>query len=83
MYGELWRDWQGLQTDREYALELPVGTARDSFLEQLHMLSERYTRLHLLQVGRDSRACAEHERMLAFWLAGETDLSKPNRFELI
>ena len=50
-----------------------AGPLTMNFLEQLHMLSERYTRLHLLQVGRDSRACAEHERMLALWLAGETE----------
>lgn len=47
-----------------------AGPLTANFLEQLHTLSERYTRLHLVQTGRDSRACAEHHAMLDFWIAG-------------
>ncbi|MCQ8278562.1 GntR family transcriptional regulator [Acetobacteraceae bacterium KSS8] len=50
-----------------------AGPLTRSFLEQLHTLSERYTRLHLLQTGRESRACEEHREMLDLWIAGEAD----------
>ena len=50
-----------------------AGPLTTSFLEQLHTLSERYTRLHLLQTGRDSRACEEHRQMLHLWIDGQQD----------
>lgn len=44
-----------------------------SFLERLHVLSERYVRKHLEPLGRDERANEEHRQMLDAWLARDLD----------
>lgn len=43
-----------------------------SLLERLHVLSERYVRKHLEQLGRDERANEEHKELLETWLARDT-----------
>ena len=40
-----------------------------AILERLHVLSERYVRKHLEQLGRDERANEEHKELLDVWLA--------------
>ncbi|GGE78314.1 GntR family transcriptional regulator [Sphingomonas prati] len=40
-----------------------------TFLERLHILSERYVRKHLEWLGRDDRANAEHRMIFDAWLA--------------
>lgn len=40
-------------------------------LERLHVLSERYVRVHLEPLGRDERANKEHREMLRAWIARE------------
>ncbi len=42
-------------------------------VERLHILSERYVRMHLEPQGRDARANEEHRALLAAWLAGDLD----------
>ena len=54
------------------ALIRPSGlSVTTSFLERLHILSDRYVRKHLEPLGRDERANEEHARMLQTWLARE------------
>ncbi|MCQ8242458.1 GntR family transcriptional regulator [Rhizosaccharibacter radicis] len=49
-----------------------AGQITLQFIERLNMVAERYTRLHLRPPGRDSRACAEHDQMLALWKSQRT-----------
>lgn len=42
-------------------------------LERLHILSDRYVRVHLEPLGRDERASAEHRALLAAFLARDSD----------
>ena len=42
-------------------------------LERLHVLSERYVRKHLEDLGRDKRANDEHRLLLEAWLAAADD----------
>ena len=52
------------------ALVRPGGRAVTAdILARLHVLSERYVRVHLAPSGRDERANDEHRRLLASWLA--------------
>lgn len=44
-----------------------------NLLERLHVLSERYVRKHLEQLGRDERANEEHRELLDVWLARDVD----------
>ena len=41
-----------------------------SILERLQILSERYVRKHLEQLGRDERANEEHRQIFKAWVAG-------------
>lgn len=52
------------------ALVRPAGRAvTQEIVERLHILSERYVRIHLEPQGRDARATAEHHALLDTWLA--------------
>jgi DNA-binding GntR family transcriptional regulator len=42
---------------------------KTDILERLHILADRYVCKHLEPLGRDHRADAEHDEMLAAWLA--------------
>lgn len=44
-----------------------------NFLERLQILSERYVRKHLEQVGQDERANEEHRELLETWLSRDGD----------
>lgn len=44
-----------------------------SILERLQVLSERYVRKHLEQIGRDERARDEHRELLRAWLDRDQD----------
>ncbi len=46
-----------------------VGLITRQLVERLHILAERYVRMHLEGVGRDARASAEHRELLETWLA--------------
>jgi len=45
-----------------------VGLITTQFVERLNVLAERYVRMHLEPVGRDSRAHVEHRTLLNAWL---------------
>jgi len=52
------------------ALVRPAGReVTAGILARLHVLSERYVRVHLAPAGRDARANREHRRLLERWLA--------------
>jgi DNA-binding GntR family transcriptional regulator len=52
------------------ALVRPAGReVTADILARLHILSERYVRIHLEPSGRDEAANAEHRSLLAAWLA--------------
>ena len=52
------------------ALVRPAGReVTTDILARLHVLSERYVRVHLAPAGRDARANREHRRLLQRWLA--------------
>ncbi|MFN3946392.1 MAG: GntR family transcriptional regulator [Allosphingosinicella sp.] len=60
--------------NRAFHLALVRPAARPltaSILERLHILSERYVRMHLEPLGRDARANDEHRRMLEAWRSGD------------
>jgi DNA-binding GntR family transcriptional regulator len=44
-----------------------AGTVTMQILERLHVLAERYVRVHLEPHGRDARAGKEHSEMIAAW----------------
>ena len=46
-----------------------VGLITRQLVERLHILAERYVRVHLEAAGRDARASAEHRRILDTWLS--------------
>ncbi len=46
-----------------------VGLITRQLVERLHILAERYVRMHLEGAGRDARASAEHRELLETWLA--------------
>ncbi len=46
-----------------------AGLITRQLVERLHMLAERYVRVHLEAGGRDARASAEHRHILDTWLA--------------
>jgi DNA-binding GntR family transcriptional regulator len=46
-----------------------VGLVTRQLVERLHILAERYVRVHLEAAGRDARASAEHRALLETWLA--------------
>ncbi len=58
--------------NREFHLALlqPAGPLTVQLLERLHVLAERYVRVHLEPQGRRDRARAEHRELLAAWQAG-------------
>lgn len=45
-----------------------AGLVTQQILERLHVLAERYVRVHLEPQGRDARARREHEDLLDAWL---------------
>ena len=47
----------------------PGGPVTCQLLERLHILSERYVRMHLEPKGREDRARREHRAILEAWLA--------------
>jgi len=52
------------------ALVRPAGRAVTSnIVAHLHVLSERYVRVHLAPSGRNERATQEHRELIAAWLA--------------
>jgi len=51
-----------------------VGLVTAQFVERLNVLAERYVRMHLEPVGRDSRAHVEHRTLLNAWLARDPQL---------
>jgi DNA-binding GntR family transcriptional regulator len=50
-----------------------VGLVTGQFVERLNVLAERYVRMHLEPVGRDSRAHYEHRALLDAWLNRDAD----------
>jgi DNA-binding GntR family transcriptional regulator len=55
----------------------PSGQAiTTTFLERLHILSERYVRKHLEPLGRNQRANEEHDTILQMWLDRDPLVSK-------
>jgi DNA-binding GntR family transcriptional regulator len=53
------------------ALLQPAGPLTLQLLERLHVLAERYVRVHLEPQGRAARARAEHRALLCAWQQGE------------
>lgn len=47
----------------------PAGPVTYTLLKRLHILSERYVRVHLAPKGREERARREHRQILESWLA--------------
>ncbi|MDG5493452.1 GntR family transcriptional regulator [Niveispirillum sp. BGYR6] len=56
------------------ALIRPAGPVTHTLLKRLHILSERYVRVHLAPQGREERARREHRQILEAWLAGDSAL---------
>jgi len=48
-----------------------AGVVTIQILERLHVLAERYVRMHLEPHGRDARASREHSEMIEAWAAGD------------
>ena len=55
------------------ALFRPGGWVTYQLLERLHILAERYVRVHLEPTGRSARARKEHRALLKAWLAADSD----------
>jgi DNA-binding GntR family transcriptional regulator len=53
------------------ALIQPCGLITRQLIERLHILAERYVRVHLEPFGRDDRAINEHRAMLQAWVKGD------------
>ncbi|EGY01229.1 hypothetical protein AZA_70656 [Nitrospirillum viridazoti Y2] len=53
------------------ALIRPAGGITSQLMERLHILSERYVRVHLEPQGRDDRARDEHRALFDAWMAGD------------
>jgi DNA-binding GntR family transcriptional regulator len=53
------------------ALVQPCGLVTRQLIERLHILAERYVRVHLEPRGRGVRAREEHKALLQAWLAGD------------
>jgi len=53
------------------ALIQPSGLITRQLIERLHILAERYVRVHLEPFGRDDRAIHEHRAMLQAWVKGD------------
>lgn len=45
-----------------------AGRLTFSMIERLNMIADRYVRLHLKPIGRNSRANAEHREILSYWI---------------
>ena len=48
-----------------------VGLVTYQLIDRLHVMAERYVRVHLQPYGRDARATKEHRDLVASWLAGD------------
>jgi DNA-binding GntR family transcriptional regulator len=53
------------------ALIRPCGSVTYQLLERLHILAERYVRVHLEPTGREARARREHRALLKAWAAAD------------
>lgn len=51
-----------------------VGQVTYHMLERLHLLAERYVRIHLEPTGRTKRAITEHRTLMAAWIEGDTKI---------
>jgi DNA-binding GntR family transcriptional regulator len=49
-----------------------AGIVTIQILERLHVLAERYVRVHLEPLGRNLRARQEHRDLMRAWTAGDT-----------
>jgi DNA-binding GntR family transcriptional regulator len=47
------------------------GRVTWQLLERLHVLAERYVRVHIEEAGREDRARLQHQQMVEAWLAGD------------
>ena len=59
------------------ALIRPCGSVTYQLLERLHILAERYVRVHLEPRGRGARARREHRALLKVWSAGDAASVEP------
>jgi DNA-binding GntR family transcriptional regulator len=67
---------QNVVLNRQFHMALVrpgVGLVTGQFVERLNVLAERYVRMHLEPVGRDSRAHAEHRALLTAWLERDAE----------
>lgn len=51
----------------------PGGPVTYHLLQRLHILSERYVRVHLEPMGRAERARREHREILSAWIAADVE----------
>lgn len=49
------------------------GLVTTQLLDRLHILAERYVRVHVEEEGREDRARQEHDQMVAAWLNGDAE----------
>jgi DNA-binding GntR family transcriptional regulator len=49
------------------------GLVTTQLLDRLHILAERYVRVHIQEEGREDRARREHSQMLKAWLNGDAE----------
>ncbi|WP_249138120.1 GntR family transcriptional regulator [Phenylobacterium montanum] len=54
------------------ALFAPCGEVTNQLLERLHVLAERYVRMHLEPTGRRARARSEHRALFEAWVGGRS-----------
>jgi len=59
------------------ALIRPCGSVTYQLLERLHILAERYVRVHLEPTGRGARARREHRALLKAWSEGDAVRMEP------
>jgi DNA-binding GntR family transcriptional regulator len=55
------------------AMVQPCGLITRQLIGRLHVLAERYVRVHLEPFGRNDRAIKEHRAMLDAWLEGDAE----------
>jgi DNA-binding GntR family transcriptional regulator len=60
-----------------------AGQVTLQLLDRLHVLAERYVRVHLEPLGRDARASEEHRDMLTAWIARDAERVVTLAFEHI
>jgi DNA-binding GntR family transcriptional regulator len=57
-----------------------AGVVTIQILERLHVLAERYVRVHLEPLGRNTRASEEHRNLMSAWV--QRDASQVNTLTL-